>query len=861
MRQKFFLLNIFLLILLYFPVNIVYAQIIPVPISLEPVITHFSTPAHYDSDQNTYFTRPLLGIDLHHNPDGTMDILVGGVKKSSLGLIITGTILGQPTIIDTTTLNWSWSYDENFAENKYLLTGTARNAQATFIQIWDFNRLHIYPKMTFSSTNNSLTLNNTVFWFVNFLQSNDVVRFNSEDLTAGSITRDTNVATINPIVQLNEAFEINYIDLIRSGFTLNRSIFGRGTVLGRAGFVMANGFQSGNGDFLTHSSIRLDPTLLDTNFQSPTLGTNTSGWSNANAVGASDNNYATSTTLNAKMDSNGFDFSSIPNNAKLMSIQISLEGNTSGNCDTGVNESTIEVELTADSGTTYTDSNHNITLPCANDSSQTMAYSIYDYWQFHDWNTSNIGTAKFRARLEVVGLIAATTANVDQIKVKFHYFSNSPLNGIQTTDSIFHLAISDENTGNFIHRNNTALYITGDLNFDTSKISPDLSPNMEDHGFFASRFPKYYNDGKIGGALDFNGGVLLYGNDYADFSPDTNLTIMGWANSDVNNLASKGIINHGNTAAAPDYTIESIRVAGAGTNKLRFITTSDQGITNICTSNTTIVGSAVVQNWFFFAVTYDGNQKIVYMNGVDENHCAFSAPLQKSTFIIGNGSIVVGNIFDNPNYSSGWDGRIDELMLLDSTLSASQIMQVYLNGTSRFPATGFKILTSQSIGSTQNTIDVITDSNSPTDSNFTTQEGDFNGVYQYTLPAKTQTPDDNTVALTVHTPTNFSLKYFFNAGSPTVGDTNAFITPQIKLSPTINAGTLPCNYIYGQDFNISCASACTINENVDLNNFKIIFNNDAGAGICTLNFDVNNWSQAWVENTCQVSKADHFRSS
>lgn len=85
--------------------------------------------------------------------------------------------------------------------------------------------------------------------------------------------------------------------------------------------------------------------------------------------------------------------------------------------------------------------------------------------------------------------------------------------------------------------------------------------------------------------------------------------------------------------------------------------------------------SITTNTWYHGAVTYSGNDAIVYLNGSQDGSGTISrTSYSSSTTLIGGHADLTASGF------SEFDGMIDEFAVFDSVLSASQITSIYNSG-------------------------------------------------------------------------------------------------------------------------------------------------------------------------------------
>ena len=86
--------------------------------------------------------------------------------------------------------------------------------------------------------------------------------------------------------------------------------------------------------------------------------------------------------------------------------------------------------------------------------------------------------------------------------------------------------------------------------------------------------------------------------------------------------------------------------------------------------------SILTHTWYHAAVTYSGNDAIVYLNGSQDGSGTIArTSFSSSTTLIGGHPSLTASGF------SEFDGEIDEFVVFNSVLSASQIENIYNSGT------------------------------------------------------------------------------------------------------------------------------------------------------------------------------------
>jgi len=262
----------------------------------------------------------------------------------------------------------------------------------------------------------------------------------------------------------------------------------------------------------------------------------------------------------------------------------------------------------------------------------------------------------------------------------------SILNNVtQETDTsitgISHLTIGDLNTG-FINDTNLVLYLPFDVNL-TFSGTPTAPPSFRTIGY---DYSKKNNDGTarldnttwsesgiIGGAIDFSGdGSGINIPDAFKQNETDGFTATAWVKT-LTSSAGRDVINHGrssfvfNTFGNNDLTCALRNSSGFGEGAA--------GFDNF---------QPALGVWYNVGCTWDWSDTTlrVYVNGV----------LNSSFLYVGfdefqfTGISSIGyNRNDAVNY---WNGSIDEVMMINRTLTATEMLSIYNNKSSRFFPTG-----------------------------------------------------------------------------------------------------------------------------------------------------------------------------
>ncbi len=220
-----------------------------------------------------------------------------------------------------------------------------------------------------------------------------------------------------------------------------------------------------------------------------------------------------------------------------------------------------------------------------------------------------------------------------------------------------------------VHFNNTAS--------ENASLFKDFSGEGLNATCITNRCPAFSNNGKFGGAYDFeNGGTF---DDVVNFSNPSvlnnfqgQITLEAWLMPESFNNA-----NNAPTFIDKDfarqYSYYFTRLSSTTARQRAWLVTSS-GIRNVTGSATLSAG-----NWYHLVFTYNGSQMRVYANGVLDGTLAHNGLINSSTkdFLIGSGWS------DTNPYAFPFDGIIDEVAIYNRSLSAEEVMDHYERGVTR----------------------------------------------------------------------------------------------------------------------------------------------------------------------------------
>ncbi|WP_435579206.1 LamG domain-containing protein [Gilvibacter sp.] len=156
-------------------------------------------------------------------------------------------------------------------------------------------------------------------------------------------------------------------------------------------------------------------------------------------------------------------------------------------------------------------------------------------------------------------------------------------------------------------------------------------------------------------SVDFDGSVdYMDSDDFLDL--DSDFTLSAWVKRDAG--TDRDIISKRNTAP---YT-EGYAVKIDGSGHAQAIWTNSGGAVQSLTSSVEIP----TDQWHHIAVTYDGTNARIYIDGVLDVTGPMDAPVSNSQHFL-----IAASDYENP--SNFWDGGIDEVRVWDTTLGENQI--------------------------------------------------------------------------------------------------------------------------------------------------------------------------------------------
>lgn len=249
----------------------------------------------------------------------------------------------------------------------------------------------------------------------------------------------------------------------------------------------------------------------------------------------------------------------------------------------------------------------------------------------------------------------------------------------------------------FTHLNLTdgslVLYMPFDVQENVTNFTFDYSNNSKDGLLGAgntSRMPMFSSTGGIyGGAYQFDGVNDYIKRGYNQEFRNNSFTVAGWVKFNDNATATKVFLGCGDAGATDNY-LEIERRA----NKMFFGFYGDD-LTGVRLTKAT-------GEWWFITASWDKNDRnrTLYVNGVLDKSDISTGYLNITTCKNSESGILIGK-----TYAGLMNGSIDEVMIFNRTLSATEVAQLYNATYPRFYPVGEMNFTANNFG-TNNTVNI-----------------------------------------------------------------------------------------------------------------------------------------------------------
>jgi hypothetical protein len=338
---------------------------------------------------------------------------------------------------------------------------------------------------------------------------------------------------------------------------------------------------------------------------------------------------------------------------------------------------------------------------------------------------------------------------------------------------------SEENNYRHLSLNNANLffYTPFDFNSPVKKIVHDFSSNNYDGSVKGGAI---YNSSCLYGGCYWFDGLNDANDDYLNFSVLKNsskfgssFTVSMW----INNQEQGGYIVRDmmGTWTAPNALNKSGWVARMSTLlKPQFVISNGTKVVTATTSTVTLLNK-----WYHVVVVYDASvpSARVYLNGV-------AGPLKSGTLNVPTNGGRVNRDFKigmSSSLNKIWRGNVDEVMIFDKALNASDISSLYKNQTIKFYSKGQKVFSNLYGGSVGAMVNVtIVPTFSYLGTNYTVRVGSRSGD-GYSYGSEYNVVNGKAINIPISTPTNLSVAVLFNANP------NMFYSPLMSGNATVIA--------------------------------------------------------------------------
>jgi len=361
---------------------------------------------------------------------------------------------------------------------------------------------------------------------------------------------------------------------------------------------------------------------------------------------------------------------------------------------------------------------------------------------------------------------------------------------------------------NFTHLNisTTAPYneLIGYWNFDGDKENTLLTKHYD---WSANNY-----DGTGVNQTYVNSTDCVYG-DCAKFDDDEDFIV-------TSNIPTAGLIEYSysfwikttDTKAIPITWASEMRFCRIGYVANKINCPADGGSVGSATSTTSINNG----NWHYVVISSNATAQQLYINGLNEANATETLGTTSGVVRLGQAVAAINNLYD-------FNGSLDEVMIFNTSLTATEVLAIYNNQSARFLASGTQEIFNQSymnITSGYNRVNVTTYIENNLGSSINLSVGYYDTSWSYTAPQVVSSGAVQTFTIS-STSTNLTLNYTFYAGNSTA----PFYSPIIKENITFEAwnevtgDTTPpnINFTSPTPSNASTQAATAIFVNVSAN--------------------------------------------
>lgn len=248
--------------------------------------------------------------------------------------------------------------------------------------------------------------------------------------------------------------------------------------------------------------------------------------------------------------------------------------------------------------------------------------------------------------------ITYDVSNQDTCKIQFGGVNSSYLNCTNTTLS-------------YIHLNESTRMLALDFSTGAGTTIYDRTP--DEHTITTTGAPVWNTSGKRGTAMTFDGSddYLTTAGTVSD-NIANNITVMAWVYPRVATGSYRAIVSE---AYAGDGNVEFVLNLGGSLGTDTFHTGFFDGSWRMIEDNDTVQ----TDEWVHLVGTYDGSYLKLYRNGLLVSQ---SSNLDRS-LPSGSNGWYIGKRHDTAGGNHHWNGSIDEVLVLNRTMSATEVSRAY----------------------------------------------------------------------------------------------------------------------------------------------------------------------------------------
>ena len=369
-------------------------------------------------------------------------------------------------------------------------------------------------------------------------------------------------------------------------------------------------------------------------------------------------------------------------------------------------------------------------------------------------------------------------------------YTSTKLN-VTAENNFTHLSIGNISTG-FINDTNLVLYMPFDTNNNSNGKTYDYSVNGNDGTY--TNGARWNSSGVYGGSAWFDGT-----DDRIDIPHATsliipnNLTVCVWTKTKDNTANFQRVISKDDGGSNLDADGWFIQLSRTGTDYHADLYVGNNG--NYVVSTNAVF--TFLNTWHHvcgmfsssFANATNGNTSRLYVDGIRE--AIIQGGQEPKTSIGANTGILYLGALD---FGGLYYGNIvlDEVTILNTTLTDSQVTSLYNNQSSRFFPRGEQIFNNINASSdgTENFINITINSSMNFGSIINVTVGILSGG-SYSYGSEYAFTNNFVSGIPITTPNNISLKFIFYSGNSSV---NSFYSPTLEKNINITGYTSDVTY-------------------------------------------------------------------